>query len=276
MYKVLFRMGCGLNFGVLFKIINFEKIIYMKQLFKFSLIIAMLFFFNAIKAQTNSIKSQLQAFVDNGAVQNGIVVQMQSTNPQLQYAIKQESSRTPGKLRYFFIDRRIGRFENGIFEFYATWTGDQSSISINNSVPSNSSQNCNYSIQNLPIKEYKYIDNREVCIYCRTTYIPYSKVDISARVKREVLIDYMFDLIDEHCDNVGADSKHKAVHVEQVMNYFLKRGDYTDRVDFANEIVRHYNVFQSRNPNPMAIKLYDNNNTRFCSREHEDRYNRKY
>ncbi len=141
---------------------------------------------------------------------------------------------------------------------------------------SNSNQNCNYSILRIPIKEFRYIDNREVCIYCRSNYIPYSKVDISASLKREVLIDYMFDLIDEHCENLGADNNHKAVHIEQVMNYFLKRGDYTDRADFAREIVKHYNIFQSRNPNPMSIKLYDNNNTRFCSREHEDRYNRRY
>ncbi len=78
----------------------------------------MIFIFNSINAQTNSVEAQLQAFVDNGTVKNGIVVQMQSTNPQLQYAIRQESSKTPGKFRYFFIDRRVGGFENGTFVFY--------------------------------------------------------------------------------------------------------------------------------------------------------------
>lgn len=141
---------------------------------------------------------------------------------------------------------------------------------------SNPNQNCSYSIQRLPIKEFRYIDNRVVCIYCRSNYIPYRKVDINRIVKREVLIDYMFDLIDEHCENVGADNKHKAVHIEQVMNLFINKGDYTDRVDFTREIVKHYNIFQSRNSNPMTINLYDNNSTKFCSREHEDRYNRRY
>ena len=249
----------------------------MRKIVKSSLIISMLFFINTTYAQSNSVKDQLQVFIDNGKIQNGVVIGMKSANPQLQYAIKQESSTTAGKFRYFFIDGRVGRFENGNFVFFGKWDLDKSNnLSSGSSVPSNSNQNCNYSIQRLPINEFRYIDNRVLCIYCRTNYIPYSKVDISARLKREVLIDYMFDLIDEHCENVGADNKHKAVHLEQVMNYFLKRGDYTDRVDFASEITRHYNIFQSRNPNPMTIKLYDNNSTKFCSREHEDRYNRRY
>jgi len=263
-----------INFEYISLTSNFTKIMDMRQIVKSCLTIAMLFFFNVINAQSNSVKDQLQVYIDNGKVQNGVVIGMKSANPQLQYAIKQESSRTPGKFRYYFIDGRVGRFENGNFIFYGKWDLDKSNGA--SSVPSNSNQNCNYSIQRLPINEYRYIDNRVLCIYCRSNYIPYSKVDISASLKREVLIDYMFDLIDEHCENLGADNNHKAVHIEQVMNYFLKRGDYTDRADFASEIVKHYNVFQSRNPNPMSIKLYDNNNTRFCSREHEDRYNRRY
>jgi hypothetical protein len=71
------------------------------------------------------IDAQLQSFITNGSVKNGKVVQMNSTNPQLQYAIEQESSKTPGKFRYLFIDKRVGTFENGTFVFMkdAVWSG---------------------------------------------------------------------------------------------------------------------------------------------------------
>jgi hypothetical protein len=43
---------------------------------------------------------------------------MQTKNPALQFAIKQESTKTPGKFRYFFADGRAGIFDdNGKFQF---------------------------------------------------------------------------------------------------------------------------------------------------------------
>ena len=70
-----------------------------------------------------SIEAQLQALVDDGRAV-GTVVPMNSTNPQLKFAIKQESTKTPGKFRYFFIDKRVGMLENGKFTFVkdAVWT----------------------------------------------------------------------------------------------------------------------------------------------------------
>lgn len=70
-----------------------------------------------------SIEAQLQALVDDGRAV-GTVVPMNSTNPQLKFAIKQESRKTPGKFRYFFIDKRVGMLENGKFTFVkdAVWT----------------------------------------------------------------------------------------------------------------------------------------------------------
>jgi hypothetical protein len=69
------------------------------------------------------IDAQLQAFVDDGRAV-GIVVPMNSTNPQLKFAIKQESTKTPGKFRYLFIDKRVGMIENGKFIFVkdAVWS----------------------------------------------------------------------------------------------------------------------------------------------------------
>ena len=77
-------------------------------------------------ANTQSVDAQLQAFLTNGSVK-GKVVPMTFTNPQLQYAIKQESTKTPGKFRYLFIDKRIGVMENGQITFLkdTTWTPGQ-------------------------------------------------------------------------------------------------------------------------------------------------------
>ena len=88
-------------------------------------------------ANSQSVDAQLQAFLTNGSVKNGKVVQMNSTNPQLQYAIKQESTKTPGKFRYLFIDKRIGTFENGTFTFMkdAVWAPSQSTDSNKPTTP---------------------------------------------------------------------------------------------------------------------------------------------
>jgi len=69
------------------------------------------------QASSTGIDAQLQSFIDDGRVVNGKVVQLNSTNPQLKFAIKQESTKTPGKFRYLFIDKRIATLENGKFVF---------------------------------------------------------------------------------------------------------------------------------------------------------------
>jgi len=74
---------------------------------------------SVISEQTASNSRQiLEKFLSDGCVNVGTIVSMQSTNPLLQFAIKQESSKTPGKFRYLFADYRVGSFnENGKFEF---------------------------------------------------------------------------------------------------------------------------------------------------------------
>ncbi len=63
-------------------------------------------------------KSKLTKMLADGCVKNGKIIELQSKNPVLQFAIKQESTKTPGKFRYFFADNRVGTFDgNGKFEF---------------------------------------------------------------------------------------------------------------------------------------------------------------
>jgi len=57
-------------------------------------------------------KEQLQSFIDSGCIKNGFVVSMSSTNPNKQFAVKQESTKTPGKYRYFFIDNTYGTVDS--------------------------------------------------------------------------------------------------------------------------------------------------------------------
>ena len=64
------------------------------------------------------LKSKLNKILTDGCVKNGKIVTMQTKNPALQFAIKQESTKTPGKFRYFFADGRAGMFdENKKFKF---------------------------------------------------------------------------------------------------------------------------------------------------------------
>jgi hypothetical protein len=64
------------------------------------------------------LKTKLNKILSDGCVKNGKIVQLQTKNPALQYAIKQESTKTPGKFRYFFADNRVGIFDaNNKFQF---------------------------------------------------------------------------------------------------------------------------------------------------------------
>ena len=69
------------------------------------------------------VKDQLQSFIDKGCFPNGNpkVVPMKSKG----YAIKIESTKTPGKFRYFFIDNTVGQMENGTFQYLPSkWSCD--------------------------------------------------------------------------------------------------------------------------------------------------------
>lgn len=72
-----------------------------------------------ISEQVDSdLKSKLNKIISDGCVKNGKIVPMQTKNPALQFAIEQESTKTPGKFRYFFADGRAGIFDdNGKFQF---------------------------------------------------------------------------------------------------------------------------------------------------------------
>ena len=58
--------------------------------------------------KADKTKEQLQSFIDSGCIKNGFMVSMGSTNPNKQFAAKQESTLTPGKFRYFFADNTYG------------------------------------------------------------------------------------------------------------------------------------------------------------------------
>jgi hypothetical protein len=78
--------------------------------------------------QTKTVDVQLQEFIDNGCFPNGnpTLVKMKSTNPQKTYAVKLESTKTPGKFRYYFIDNTVGEQENGKFTILTSkWSCDK-------------------------------------------------------------------------------------------------------------------------------------------------------
>jgi hypothetical protein len=64
------------------------------------------------------LRNKLNKLLTDGCVKNGKIISLQTTNPALKLAIKQESTKTPGKFRYFFADGRAGIFDaNGKFQF---------------------------------------------------------------------------------------------------------------------------------------------------------------
>lgn len=68
--------------------------------------------------QSSDVKTQLQQLVDGGCIENGKVVELNSTNPNRRFAIKKESVKNPGKFNYFFIDFTYGSYdENNKFSF---------------------------------------------------------------------------------------------------------------------------------------------------------------
>ena len=82
-------------------------------------------------SNNTSIKDQLQSFIDQGCFPSGTpkVVTMKSTNPQKTFAIKVESTKTPGKFRYFFIDNTVGQKENETFTMLTTkWSCDTNKL----------------------------------------------------------------------------------------------------------------------------------------------------
>jgi hypothetical protein len=94
-----------------------------------------------LKEQTEpTLKNQLQKFIDDGCFPSGNpkIVAMKSSNPNKVFAIKIESTKTPGKSRYFFIDNTVGEMDNGSFRYLdIPWECDQNAVKNKTSITSN-------------------------------------------------------------------------------------------------------------------------------------------
>jgi hypothetical protein len=79
-----------------------------------------------------SVKDQLQKFIDEGCFPaSAVIVKMKSTNPKKEYAVKVESTKTPNKFRYYFVDNSVGQMENEAFKFLPTpWACSQASKDV--------------------------------------------------------------------------------------------------------------------------------------------------
>jgi len=87
-----------------------------------------------------TLSEKLQQFIDDGCFPNGNpkVVPMKTSNPQKSFAIKIESTKTPGKFRFFFIDNSVGEMDNGSFRFLELpWECDQNAVKNKASISSN-------------------------------------------------------------------------------------------------------------------------------------------
>ncbi len=80
-----------------------------------------------LKEQAGDLRSKLQAMIDNGQTPGAIgIAELETSNPNRRFAIKKESSKTKGKMIYFFLDGKYGSFgADGKFNFGpGIWTPD--------------------------------------------------------------------------------------------------------------------------------------------------------
>lgn len=86
-----------------------------------------------ITEQTATLKSRLETMMKSGCVggKNLFIQEFDNySKPEYQFAIAQESTRNPGKYRYFFTDR-VGQFDAaGKWEWIGKWSCDQYSKNI--------------------------------------------------------------------------------------------------------------------------------------------------
>lgn len=87
-----------------------------------------------ITEQTATLKSRLETMMKSGCVGGKTLFIQEFDNyskPDYQFAIAQESTKTPGKFRYFFIDNKVGQFDAaGKWEWIGKWSCDQYSKDV--------------------------------------------------------------------------------------------------------------------------------------------------
>jgi hypothetical protein len=83
-----------------------------------------------IESQKNELKNRLTQYIEKGCAPGGKIISTTSTNPELSYTIKQESTKTPGKFRFLYdIKKGEDTFEKRVvmlnseekLEFMGTW-----------------------------------------------------------------------------------------------------------------------------------------------------------
>ena len=81
---------------------------------------------NFFTEQSSNVRAQLQKFIDSGCIEGGSIAEINSKNPNRQFAIKKESKKTPGTFNYFFIDFTSGYYDaTGKFTFHdGKWNCD--------------------------------------------------------------------------------------------------------------------------------------------------------
>ncbi len=81
-----------------------------------------------LREQAGDLRSKLQAMIDNGQTPGAIgIAELETSNPNRRFAIKKESTKTKGKIIYFFLDGKYGSFgADGKFAFGpGIWTPDE-------------------------------------------------------------------------------------------------------------------------------------------------------
>lgn len=156
------------------------------------------------------------------------------------------------------------------------WEQKSNPLSANTTQNKNKVTNCTYSIV-LPKIQWKYIDNRKLCKYCRARYAEYEKADIEEQ-KNTNTARLMQIKMDNHLKSIGADDEHIKSDNERLISFMKKNGLY-NLISGSNMLMQKamsllYNAFGANPESDInQITIYSNN-SEFCSLKCQDEYRR--
>lgn len=135
---------------------------------------------------------------------------------------------------------------------------------------------CNYKIT-IPVIQWKFIDNRQLCKYCRARYSVCSKVNLE-EMKKINVVRTITTRLEKHLRDIDADEVHKDRDRERLTTFMMKN-NFGDIVSASNMYLSSLidNVLSffpgSTQSNFNEIKLYDIK-SEFCSLKCRDDYQR--
>lgn len=221
------------------------------------------------EAQSNAVKNRLTVYIDRGCAPNGKLVKMTSTNPELSFAIRQESTKTEGKFRYLYdIKKNETTFEKkiavpgagGKLVFSGTWYCD---VDLKYTEPTNFERQKKEDMRRSAIEKYKlegWIDMGGVLNPAEIEmYKGASKIDLKDKHPEAFVDSYI--LVNPNLNSIKTDE------LIRELTELVKTRNYSDRKT-CRQIINNYNVAKQKNvPINDAVLLRWKSAVNMCDSE---------